>query len=729
MHKKLISVIMAAALALLLAVPALADTAPSAGNSATTDANSDALAKVTLAVKQTLGIDNSWKSFSGKLTDQGGYSYWNLAWQKDGGSLSVCADSSGKVLSYSLSDNGQEVNDYSSRYAPAFPKTAREDALKVAQSFVTKLLGKNETVSFSTYDTGYGASEIIYFWFDGSVDLNGLPSPVAFNVSVKASDLSVRNYYRSDWDGTYAPEIPSASAAVSADRASALLAAKLQLRLVYVLGSDGKTASLRYLPVYTGDFAVDAQTGSYVDLSQTDVYNGRKVASATDLAAAGKGDDGGLSPVEQTTVDGMKDVLTKDKLDAAARAVTPLGLVGAYTLTSAAYTMDSATGGVNCLLSYSEKITDSGVIAQRFPADYADMQKSGVINPLYAYKNVTLNAKTGALVSVNSYNTASAEQPEFSADLLRQKAESFLKTVNPDSFGQCAYNAPDSSEALFNFVYSQSVSSVLFPQNSLYVRMDAYDGSVNNYSCSWTQGLSFDPATGTISASDALKAYIGCYKTKLSYVGVPLSAKADPKVKPAKKLLLAYLLDSDRTVSAIDAKSGKPIYADSGSSAKKSYGDIAGCYGEAQIKKLASYGIGFDGADFKPTAQLTQKDALVLLLSATGNAGSNEDNLYQLAYSFRLLKPAEKDPAKLLTRLGFVKMLVGASDYGPAAALTGIYGSGFADESAIAAPDRGYVAIAKALGMVRGGANGLFNPNGAVSRQDAAIMLCAFMSR
>jgi hypothetical protein len=156
---------------------------------------------------------------------------------------------------------------------------------------------------------------------------------------------------------------------------------------------------------------------------------------------------------------------------------------------------------------------------------------------------------------------------------------------------------------------------------------------------------------------------------------------------------------------------------------------LNGSYGKTQIEKLAEYGIGFKGTSFQPTAKLTQKDALILLLSAVGYTTDNEDDLYQLAYGYQFLTKAEKDAGKTLTRAEFVKMLIGATEYGSAAKLSGIYQCGFRDDSKISATHYGYVAIAKALKMITGDTKNNFNPNTVITRQDAAIMLYDFMSR
>ena len=92
-----------------------------------------------------------------------------------------------------------------------------------------------------------------------------------------------------------------------------------------------------------------------------------------------------------------------------------------------------------------------------------------------------------------------------------------------------------------------------------------------------------------------------------------------------------------------------------------------------------------------------------------------------------LLARDQRDPDRAVTRLEFLKTLLVSSAYGKAAQLQGIYKTSFSDAGAIPAADLGYAAIGQALGIVGGDTAKRLDPNGAGTRQDAAIMLCRFM--
>ena len=716
--KKVISLILSIMMLGTLTVPALA-----------ADSQDEALKKVTLAVKNTLGIDDSFTDFSGNLSDEGSFSYWSLNWSKDDVSISVNADPNGKILAYSKNQD----YDYSGSagYAPVFPKASRDQLQAAAKTFVEKLLTKNETIAFSSSGGELGTQKAMSYQFTGNVYLNGLKSPDTFYVEMRPDDLSVSSFRRYYLNSSYLAGAPSPIPSIAADKAASLFKDNTKLRLQYVLSADGKTAVLQYLPLSTDDIAVDASTGALVSLQMNTYYENGSTADAANPSAKGAS---GLSEVEQSAIDALGGVYSKSELDAAVRTISSLGIDSAYNLDSARYVMDKSTGKVECTLQYSKKISDEGTMQARFPDTYSSMKAAGTIYPIGLGKSVTVDAKTKALMSLYTYKDSDKEASVQSKDQMKANAETFLTAYCADKFKASAYNEADSSALDGSFIYSQSANSILFPTNSIYVSVNKYDGSIDSFSTGWTDGVSFTSADGIVNADKAKDAYCAGYKAVLQYVTVPaeISKTAStiyPKYNTDGKLLLAYKYESDNYVIGVDAKTGKVITQPASGTQTPAYTDLTGSYGKAQIEKLALYGIGFSGTVFQPTVQLTQKDAITLLLSAVGYTTDNEDSLYQAAYSYKMLTKAEKSTMQTMTRAEFVKMLIGATEYGSAAKLVGIYKCGFRDDSKISSAYLGYVSIAKALKVVNGDALNRFNPDSIISRQDAAIMLYNFMSR
>lgn len=108
---------------------------------------------------------------------------------------------------------------------------------------------------------------------------------------------------------------------------------------------------------------------------------------------------------------------------------------------------------------------------------------------------------------------------------------------------------------------------------------------------------------------------------------------------------------------------------------------------------------------------------------------SNEESLYNMAYSMHLLTAAERAPTSIVSRAQFVKVLLTMSGYDKIAHLSTIFICRFQDESAITAKSYGYIAIAQGLGIIHGDLNGNFNSTSATTRAAVAVMLYNFLNR
>ena len=161
------------------------------------------------------------------------------------------------------------------------------------------------------------------------------------------------------------------------------------------------------------------------------------------------------------------------------------------------------------------------------------------------------------------------------------------------------------------------------------------------------------------------------------------------------------------------------------------YTDLAGCYGAPAVEALAAVGVGVESETFCPLQTATQDFALELLLRACGESWAlwDEADVRQRAEYYGFIARGAYVPAQTLTRMDMLKMILNATEYGKAAALSGAYYCSFGDEGGIQKADYGYVSIAQALGLVHGDTAGDFRAYDPCTRQDAAIMIYNFMSR
>ena len=697
---------------------------------------SDELTQVTLSVKGQLGIGDEYDKFSSGCTDLGVLLYWQLSWSSDdGGSLDVTADSSGKILSYDCYAPDKEVSSSDwdgSGFNPSFPTVSTAQVEQAAKTFLDKVLATPESARLNPVTlrlSGYRRAVSV----SGSILLNGTDSPLSFSMRLSLPDLTVTSYNRRDaWGLVITGAVPAANAAVSAADARAKLNSALDMELRYV--DDGDSIVLRYVPTTEGSWYVDARTGELVDLSK--LTQGHPVPMPGGEGSNGSmKDEAGaesaaptLSPVEQATVDQMAGTLTAEELDALLKKVAPLGL-SKMTQAGASYYMDRETGEITCRLTYTRDLekNETGYVSPDEPDAKPVLRKY-----------ITVDAMTGALKRVST-STEYAKEDAFTGDAAAV-VKDFLSAQYPDYFAASLRKNADEDQGH----YVREVNGVPYYSNYLDASVCGVDGTIGYFSMQWDEDASFPAPENIVDKATALTAYAGCFETTLYYT--PYPEKVDTSDAQwltysqylgdmKYRWLLSYVLEGD-TPQGVDAFTGQVIAYETGGVQALTYTDCAGCYGREEIEALAAYGVGFTrGGQFRPTAKVTQRDMLVLLLSAVGCTydademdEERENSLYETAYGQGLLTRAQRSPSKEVTRMDFLKALL-ASAYGNSAKLTGIFHTSFSDESAIAPADLGYAAIGQALGIVSGDQAKALNPNTVLTRQDAAIMLCRFMGR
>jgi len=725
MKKKLLSLALVLLMLSSLTVPAAA--AQSA------DAR---LAAVTAQVKRTLGLNtDAYTQFYGDLMEDALAPSWYLEWSGEDGSLSVSATENGKILSFHRYQKSAPSS--SGPFAPSFPAGDQNSAKAAAQAFLKKVLVRGESTTMEAQRVRLDATA---YRFSGEILLNGLSADLSYSISVDCETNEIISFNRGDLNGTVMGSIPSAAARATRQQARAALRDIIAMRLEYVRSdSDATQAVLRYLPEPTDEYYVDAASGKLVNLTELSrtvretgggTVNGAfKEESATEAPSAS---DSSLSKAEQEGADKLKDVLDRDALDAKARAITALGL-RAYTLSSVDYTVareseDAADTEVTATLRYGRQV--NGVSWRRI---------------------VTLDAKTGKLMDVYSSGRMPCEAVDRPVDAAAAKeaAAAFLKSQCAEQFAKTELY--DSSDALENntrtshsMTYAQKANGYFFPENSIYVGVDATDGSISAYSNSFDDSVTFDSPAGILTMDQAIDAWLDTYEIQLRYVRVPTAIDySQPEYKPLMdygiaylyKLTLGYALEREDYLLGIDAKTGKAAQPDwMVSDQGMAYQDISGHWAQKQIEKLAQFNVGYTGGRFLPDTALTQLDLIALLASTKGyiydaSEENAADNLYEYAYGLGLLSREQRNDKAIQSRAVVVKLMLDAMGYGPIAQLKGIYRTKFADDSSIPTDCYGYVALAQGLGMVSGDTTNRFLPNAYATRAQAAVMLYNLMDR
>ena len=732
--RKLAAALIAGALSLSLAAPALAAEAADAR-----------LAKVTLAVKGILDIGDEYTEFYGEPNETPLGTRWNLNWKSEEEELSVTATGEGKVLSLSRWEGGSVQPYYASMGGSrlSFPPMSREKAGEYARAFLDRVLAGNEKVTFDDeWEESLSAES---YTFRGGVELNGLPSPMTVSVRVRLSDGKVTRFSRGDVSD-YAGAPGEARTSTTGEKARELLKTTLDMRLEYVLDWDEKEgaekkAVLRYLPNSTDDFYVDAATGELVNLTELQKQLRQQYAAGgeengvmmdTSMKTEAAAEAPSLTEVELEGVAKLEDVLDKEALDQKIRTWQELHL-GQYTLGSASYSVDRETGEVTARVSYA-KNTEEGIYR----------------------RYVTVDAKTGALISMYGYSPSRYESQAIggkeeqafaviSAKNAQAKAAAFLSKLWGPQFAKTeVYNGPDGAEeaAGWSFTFAQKENGYFFPGNSISAQVDA-DGYIVSFSKHFDDDVRFDSAEGLISMEAAVDAWCASFPVELGYLEIPVALDLSQEFELLRNagyhyynaLKPGYALGSRESwYSGVDAKTGELVKGETYEAGKMLYDDLEGHWAKAILDELARYSVGWAGGKAQPDKALTQLDYIVLLASANGFSYDPEsekgtDSLYAFAYRQGLLTKEEREEDKVLTRSGMVKMLLDGEGYGAVAQLSGIFRCGFADEASIPEADLGYAALAQGLGIVDGDSQGNYAPQRPAVRSETAVLLWKYMKR
>lgn len=698
----------------------------------------DELAAVTQKVKDRLHLGDQYTQFQGEVQEDVMGRYWNLSWSNEAGdTLRIQADSQGKIMQYDRILSEENTMRYDGTFAPAFPKLSPEEARKTTQDFLNIVLeGPEETFAFA--ETGIPAESRSggNYYFYGTIRLNGLSSPIQASISVSGLDKQVRSFDRGDSRTRYLGGIPSAKPAASQIDAAALLMDTLKLKIEYVLEKDPATgkdkAFLRYLPVYSGNNMVDAQTGQLIDIDALYRDMNENPSGSTMEAAADLGKGGGLTPQEQAGIEKIAGILDSKVLDSKVRAMTELGLEG-YTMADARYYYYKEEDRYTCSLTYAKPEGEGESL--RIRRKYAQV-----------------DAKTGVLESFSTsgwYEDGTEKSASITEAEALSKAQAFLSKYFNEHYAQMKlYSSDDLVRIMplarsggedYSFTFAQRKNGYFFPNNAYYVSIDSVSGTINSFSGNYRE-VEFDSADGLVSMAKAVDRYFKTQETTLAYLQVPKKLDlSSPEMKPyvewgltyLYELRLGYSLTSEKLPWAIDAKTGEPLFSPDYGRQKLTYEDLSG--DTAEILKLAEYGIGYAGGSFRQAKTLTQLDMVALLVSADGYLYDPSDAeslkyLYERAYQLGILKRAQREDGRQITRMELAKTVLTMAGYDKTAELPGIFTCSYADKASIAPADFGYAAIAQGLGLVKP-ADGYFQPQALATRQQAAVMLFNFMSR
>lgn len=756
--KKIITIVLSLIMIISLAVPTFAEPqAVEATEINLISKKENGLEEAIKAVKRKIDIPEETLFENYSVYNQNGENIWYLHWRDNESdiSLSVNITDKGKITSY----NYYKPYNYSEM---SFPQVTEEQALEKAKDFIRLVAPEGALSKVQKQDNIQNPLTNYFYYFNFYRSIEGVPYyNNNINISVNSKTGEIYNYNNNMEDDLV---FPDSKQVISLNAGEKAYANELGLKLIYQYNYDYKNKKLIIYPTYSPKFnnntyAIHAMTGAKIRTSYP--YTGRYDSeySMDNMKEEAQMAAGGAREPELTKeeIDAAKEqsiLLSEKDAEKIARDLTEMSLDQDFTLR-------------NWNLNKNWPIQDEYIYNLNFIKEIKESVKTeeAVTSfPETLRARITINAKTGEVLSFNTNYPYNDEDPIFDEDSSKTAVEEFLVGFIGDRFEQVEYQDPKDSEfyyqeddqkepqKYFTFSYTRKVNDTLFPGNTINVGFDAVNGKVTNFNMTWFN-VDFPGIENIISMEDANRALFEKAGLELQYKKINKNDEIIPIPMPMPKvdvvkdiieenpkadestLILVYVLKAGKSYT-LDANTGdlldyngKPIKDE----VIPEYTDLSGHFSEKQVMQLAKYGIiNFKGPEFKPRDEITQKDFMMILSKIVNrhyipflNQDSTQediDEMYKLLIREGILKDGEKAPLATVLREDAVKFIIRVLKYDKIADIEGIFNVSFKDKDEISPGLEGYIAIASGLNIISG-ANGNFNPQKTLTRGEAAVMI------
>lgn len=664
------------------------------------------LEEAILKAKKLFNISDEYDKFTSNVNSYDGNINFYLNWVDSAGKLkniNVNVDIDGNIISY---------DSYSSVYKEPdlkLPTYTKDEAEKIAMEFIANVDSK-VAKEIKLIPQNYPSNSMDQqYYFNFSRYVNGIQfQQNSVSVSVNKYSGEIEHYY-SNWDRKAV--FPSPEKALTLDKGKEAYKTEIGIKPMY-------KADVYYRPVDVNGRennyylaygvlgphrGIDAFTGKKVDLNYYGPYYGlEENAKAMDSGA------GGLTPVEQESVDKLSGLI--DEKTAEKKARETLKIDDGYKLINTnIYSNYKNPGEYNWNMHFQKEVSKDK----------------------FLYIDVGLNAKTGEIL--NFYRTVEYELGA-KANINRAKAldiaKEYIKKIQPNKVNEIELmedQYAEDSQLSYYFQFIRKDGEVYVENDRIYVGVDGVGGEVNSYTLDWFKG--------ELPSKKELISIDKAYDVLWDKIGLELMyIKTYDYTKPEgqnSEIKLVYTLNQNKpviisgTTGELLDYTGKPYVEYK----PISYKDIDKSYAKDKIMTLAEYGVGFKEEEFKPKEKIKQKDFMYLLWKSQNQYGIDnltEDDLYREFIRLGYIKEEEKNPNRIVTKEEAVKYIIRAMKLDKVAELD-IYRDLFNDQKDVSDGLMGYMNIAYGLRIVVGDGKGNIKPRYELVREDAANMIYNYM--
>ena len=653
-------------------------------------------------------VPDTLDKFQSNYEDSGNYNVWSLDWKNADSSqeISVRVNAkSGEIEGYSKYDS----DEYNKKY-PALPKYSFEQGVQLAEKFIKdNSPAKVGQFRLQTKKTPFSRGTVNYdFTFVRQVN-NIDYSDNYINVTVNAFTGQINNMY-CNWQYGITSSI---NAVVSPEKAQELMLKYGLIQLQYQRmhaekDNSGVTANLYYIMNRQGQFAVDAVTGELVEQA---IYRYDTEKSIRDMGA---GAANNLLPWEEKEADAVSQMISQE--DAVSKAVDFAGLDSGYKLDNAQMYWDYEfpelmVWSLSWIKKSGEKIF------------YASAEVDSRTGQVLAFDKGYDNDSTGKYAV-----TSSTRAEQIAVDFFRDNYPDIYRNMQKSDFDPILYKMPViEDQPSYYFNYERVYQGVVFPQNSVNIRVNSYTGEVDSFRMRYLDGQKFASTSGIVAQIQFADKLFAEYAPELNYIS---DENAGLRLVYAMPSMESSLFDA-RTGVMVDYN-GTPVQKETEA---PEISGISGHYAEEALHLLNSYGmLRVENGQYAPDQPITQAEAVKMIAKFSdsymddSSSGNWYDDYYRMMRNNRWIKDAEVNPSGNVSRQLMAALLLRSVISDDIANLDIYKFDSVRDEKSIAREYRSYLAAAYGMGLMTT-VQGKLMPEKEMTRGQAAVMVSRFMNR
>ena len=625
--------------------------------------------------------------------DSNGKNITSLSWSGGNKHINVNLDEEGNIIGYWKSEYSTDRN----TKVYKFPKITREQGEKIAKDFIKKLYPDIlDKIKFRDEDEIYSPyrrenlREYSYNFVRIEKELLFNENNVHVSVDTQTGEV---NSFNINWEKDL--KFVDAKDIISKDEAKEIYKDNVDLELLYKIKEiDKEIKSYLGYDIVDTDKAVDAKTKEILSTSYKSTYS---IYGSVLLQNMEK-----ISDEEENKLINSKKILNRK--EASEKIIDTFKLGKEYEVEN------------HKLMGIKEKdIYVWEVMVMKHMGNHG----SG--------SSARIDAKTGEIIyfSDPGFEDKDGQKPKYSEEELFIRANELIKNSSPKKYKEVEYIDDESSiysdNNISSFLFVRTGKGVKVENDGFRIILSRITGSVLSYNYNWSD-LEFESPDNIIQKDKAKEILLEGRELVLEY------QKENSKKEKNNVKLVYDFKDKYLTVDAKKAEVVDNRIESMGKAGLIEYQDIENSFAKDQINKLQKYVVLFEGKQFKPKQEITQKEFLQLLTQIKDSYYLYRDPnyMYERFIAEGILKEEEKAMEAKITREEAIKYIIRAFGQEPLEDLENIYKLEYDDADKISANLKGHVAIAKGLGIIGGES---FRPKDNLTREEAVILIYNILNR